>query len=153
MATDTAHPSTPSGASNPAAGESRDLCRAVLESKSADLLVLSLPGTAYQLHLKPGVPIASIATAPGKRIIGRVHGRSLRMHAAVAGGRFIEPVYGHPRIVQGTIAETDRDRNRVLVDMVIPAWLEVADGQQASDFAIGTLVNMYVESGMTFTPA
>jgi hypothetical protein len=140
MATDTAARTEP------------DVCRAILEAKSDEEIVLSLPGTSYRLHLKPTVPAASIATEIGKRIRGVVRGKAQRMHAAAAGGRFIEPVYGHPRIVQGTVLATDAAANRVLIEMVIPAWLEVADGQKASEFAPGTLVNMYVESGMTFTP-
>ena len=47
---------------------------------------------------------------------------------------------------------TDIERNRVLADVVVPMWLEVAPGQAASDFATGQLLNFYVQSGATFTP-
>jgi hypothetical protein len=129
-----------------------DVSRVVLESKSDELLVVSIPGTSYRLHLKPTVPAQAIAMSEGKRMRGVVRGKAQRMHAATAGGRFIEPVDGHPRIVQGTVLSIDPTNNRVLVEMVIPAWLDVAPGQKASEFAAGQLVNMYVESGMTFTP-
>lgn len=140
MATDTAARTEP------------DVCRAILEAKSDGEVVLSLPGTSYRLHLKPTVSAAAITTEIGKRIRGVVRGKAQRMHLAAAGGRFIEPVYGHPRIVQGTVLAVDTAANRLLIEMVIPAWLDVAEGQKASEFAPGTLVNMYVESGMTFTP-
>jgi hypothetical protein len=129
-----------------------DVCRVVLESKSPDQIVVSIPGTAYRLTVTPTVPVESITTAEGKRMKGILRGKAQRMHTAVAGGRFIEPVYGHPRIVQGTVVSVDPERNRVLVQIVVPAWFDVAEGQKASAFAAGQLVNMYVESGMTFTP-
>ncbi len=141
MATDTATNAAP------------DLCRVVLESKSDDQIVVSVPGTSYRLQLTPTVPAAAIATAEGKRLSGVIRGKAQRMHPAHAGGRFIEPVNGHPRIVQGTVIAVDPTHNRLLLQMVVPAWLDVVTGQKASDFAIGQMVNMYVESGMTFTPA
>ena len=129
-----------------------DLCRAILLEKSDDLVVLGLPGTSYRLHLRPTVPASSIATPIGKRIIGRICGKAQRMHPASAGGRFIEPVFGHPRIVNGTVVQVDAAGRRVLVDMVVPAWLTLAEGQSPSDLVPGQTVNMYVESGMRFEP-
>lgn len=140
MATDSATRSEP------------DVCRLVLEQKSDDQVVMSVPGTSYRLQFRPTVPASAIATAEGKRIRGIVRGKAQRMHAAHAGGRFIEPVSGQPRIVQGTVIAVDGGNNRLLIEMVIPAWLDVEPGQKASEFAVGQMVNMYVESGMTFTP-
>ncbi len=137
----------------PATHADADICRAVLESKSDDLVVLSLPGTSYRLHFKPTVPASAIMTAEGKRIRGRVCGKAQRIHPAQAGGRFIEPIYGHPRIVQGTVASVDAAGNRLLVEMVIPVWFSLERGQSANEFAVGQMINMYIESGMTFTPA
>ncbi|MDZ4755323.1 MAG: hypothetical protein SGJ11_12625 [Phycisphaerae bacterium] len=130
-----------------------DICKLVLVSKTDDVIVVSIPGTDYRLHLRPSVPASSIAAQEGKRIRGRVRGRALRIHGAAAGGRFIEPIYGHPRIVQGTVAVVDDRLNRLLVDMVIPVWLDLAEGQRATEFSVGQTVNMYVESGMIFVPA
>lgn len=131
-----------------------DICRAVLESVTRsgtdELVVLSIPGTSYRLHLR----LTGRATTPvGKRITGTIRGKAMRIHAATAGGQFIEPVDGHPRIVQGVVVTVDTAANRLLIDMAVPAWIVVAEGQLASDFGVGQTVNMYVESGMTFTPA
>lgn len=130
-----------------APGQANDLCRAMLESATDGLVVLTVPGTDYQLHL---VPVGRVATEPGKRVRGRIRGQALRLHVAQAGGKFIEPVYGHPRIVQGTVMAHGSDGASVLVDMVVPAWLSLEGDQRAADFPIGTMVNMYVASGMTF---
>jgi hypothetical protein len=132
------------------ASSANDICRAVLESKSSDRVEISIPGTSYRLQFTPVSPITGEV---GKRILGRVRGRALRLHAAQAGGKFIEPVYGHPRIVQGTIlgyGPRGASGDALLVDMAIPVWLSLDAGQTAGDFPVGTMVNMYVESGMTF---
>lgn len=129
-----------------------DLCRAVLLEVADGEVVLGLAGTSYRLRLRCAVPTAGLAAKLGKRIVGRVRGRAMRMHPAQGGGRFIEPVDGHPRIVNGTVVALDASGRRVLLDMVIPAWLELAEGQSNDDLTVGQLVNTYVESGMTFEP-
>ncbi len=117
-----------------------------------DKIVIGVPGTEYQLQLVSTVPSDAIATEVGKRIRGTIHARALRMHASSAGGRFIEPVWGPPRIVSGTVLGVDADQNRLLVDVSLPMWVAMHDGQQADAFTSGQMVNFYVESGTTFTP-
>jgi hypothetical protein len=149
----TASTTTPGDSPRTHAGNDPALCRAVLESKSDELVALSIPGTSYRLHVKPTVPASAIATEVGKRISGVLRGKAQRIHPAAAGGRFIEPVHGHPRIVQGSVTAIDAMSNRLLVTMVVPVWLDLEAGQVATEFTVGQMVNMYVESGMTFTPA
>lgn len=129
-----------------------DLARVRVERASDEQVVLSIPGSQYCLHLKPGASLAAFPTEPGRRASGVIHGKALRMHRASAGGTFIEPIEGHPRIVQGRVVAADLERNRLLIQVVIPIWLDVCEGQLASDFQTGDLVNFYAESGMTFTP-
>ena len=124
----------------------------VLKSVSDERLVLAVPGTDYELSLVPTVPASSIETPPGKRIRGTVTARALRIHAAIGGGRFIEPVYGAPRIVAGTVLVIREDERRVLVDAVVPMWVSWADEQDVAALQPGRLVNFYVESGTAFTP-
>jgi hypothetical protein len=46
----------------------------------------------------------------------------------------------------------DQASNRLLCDVVVPMWVEPFDGQQATEFTAGDMVNFYVQSGITFTP-
>jgi hypothetical protein len=58
--------------------------------------------------------------------------------------------------VQGTVYEVDGPNDRLLMDVVVPMWITVESevtGQVASDFAQGDLLNFYLESGTSFTPA
>ncbi len=125
------------------------MTRAVLQDMDGDKIILAIPATDYQLHL---VCNAKTEVRIGKRIQGVINVKALRMHKASAGGSFIEPIYGHPRIVQGRVSAIDLERNRVLCQVVVPMWVEPFDGQSAADLNTGDMVNFYVQSGATFTP-
>lgn len=141
----------PPTSTNPTA-DANDLARVRVDRAADTEVILSVPNTKYRLHLLPGAPLAAFPSEPGRRAKGVISGKALRMHRAVAGGSFIEPIEGHPRIVQGSVLAVDLDRNRVLIHAAVPMWLAVADGQLASDFQTGDMVNFYAESGMRFTP-
>ena len=134
---------------------SRDACSLVLLSiREGGELELGVPGTEYRLHLAcEGDPARLVPHPASKRVKGTVHGKALKLSKAHGGGRFIEPLWGHPRIVQGTVIESDAAGNRLLVDLAMPAWLTLEAGQSTAEFPRGTLVNMYLASGMTFRPA
>jgi hypothetical protein len=115
----------------------------------AGAFVLSVPGTEYVLDLVAG----GATSAPvGKRVNGVVSGRAQKLHRAHAGGEFIEPVEGHPRIVQGRVRETDPTGNRLLLQAVVPMWITLSADQSARSFLAGDIVNFYMESGVVFTP-
>ena len=130
------------------------ICHARLEESPTDGsggggFVISVPGTDYMLRLHLKGPTG---VAVGKRIAGVITGNAQKIHRAQAGGEFIEPVEGHPRIVQGRIRAIDAEGNRVLVHAVVPMWVTPAAGQSARDFHAGDFVNFYMESGVTFAP-
>lgn len=130
--------------------DANEIARLMLEEKTGSALVLKIPGTSYKLQLLTKADSESITTEPGKRIKGIIHAKAMQMHNAKAGGKFIEPIWGEPRIVSGTVSAIDESKNRLLVDVSIPMWVEVYEGQQATQFAVGQLVNFYVKSGMEF---
>ena len=132
--------------------ETDGIARGVLEELGDEHLVLAVPGTEYRLRLATTADGSTMASHLGKRIKGRIHATALRMHTAQAGGRFVEPVWGAPRIVSGTVLAVDEAKNRLLVDVAVPMWVTVADGQHATEFAEGQMVNFYVTSGTSFEP-
>lgn len=132
---------------------SQDIVRGVLESLSDQKVVISVPGTDYQLHLAPTVPASEIRVPIGKRVKGTIHAKALRMFVTSGGGRFIEPIWGEPRIVAGLVLAVDQANRRVLVHTGVPMWMTLEDRQPADMFKEGQLVNCYVQSGTRFTPA
>ena len=113
---------------------------------------VSVPSYAYRVDMVLDGDAAALATKVGKKVNGTVRGKALRAWQATAGGCFIEPVWGAPRIVQGRVLAVDVDANAVLLDLVFPAWISIEPSQSAGSWQTGDMLNFYVESGMRFTP-
>ena len=113
---------------------------------------VSIPSMAYRTELVLAGDAAALAGRVGKRVQGIVRGKAQRAWQAAAGGCFIEPVWGAPRIVQGRVLAVDLDANAVLLDLAFPAWVTLEASQNAGSFQTGDMLNFYVESGMSFTP-
>jgi len=109
----------------------------------------AVPGTGYRISL---VVPEDFDAPTGRRIRGRVRGHALRMHRTSAGGNFIEPLEGRPRIVQGTVLAIDPATDEVILDLVVPFRIAMAEGQSAKEFATGEMVNFYMHPGASFTP-
>lgn len=132
--------------------DTQGIARGILRSVSDDKIVLSISGTDYRLHLTPSVPAAQIIAPVGRPIHGVIDAVALRIHPAEGGGKFIEPIYGAPRIVAGVVLHADEINRRVLVDVSVPMWVSTQLGQDYSILGEGELVNFYVASGTRFTP-
>lgn len=112
-------------------------------------IVLGLPETDYQLHLQVDPPIPA-GTSP--HLAGTIHARARRVDVVHTGGRYIEPVYGRPRRLQGTIIAIDPIGNTLTVDGSCPIVCKLVAGQKTSRFNLGQLVSFDVERGATFEP-
>lgn len=109
---------------------------------------VSFPNSSYELHL---VPVSPISTAPGKRIIGTIHAKARRIDTVGSGGRYVEPVAGRPRRVQGVVISIDS--GQVIVDAGVPIHCTPTDPRQAAEqFQAGQFVSFDVLDGATFTP-
>lgn len=121
--------------------------KARLREHDADRLVLAPSGNAYELGF---IARGAIDSSIGQRVSGHVEAEALTVHAAEAGGRFIEPVQGQPRIVAGKIASIDAPNGRVLLDSVIPITLHLRTHSDLAQCVEGGFVNCHVESGALF---
>ncbi len=112
---------------------------------------LALLGTSYDLHLVPTTPIH---TQVGKRLVGTVRAQARRVDIVQSGGRYVEPVIGRPRRIQGSILAIDPEHNAILIDASLPIHCELTDPRQhAQDFAPGQFVSFDALDGATFTQA
>lgn len=115
----------------------------------AGYIVVSFPNTSYQTHL---VPTGPIRAAVGKRIVGVVRVKTRRVDSVVTGGRYVEPVYGKPRRVQGTVVGTDASANTITINAGIPMVCEIGDARQnAAQFKPGDLVTFDLPGEAVFT--
>ncbi|MFK7959910.1 MAG: hypothetical protein AB8G96_05225 [Phycisphaerales bacterium] len=127
--------------------------RAIIDSIEGSTITLALAHTDYRLSMQLTVDADRINVPVGKRIKGVVEADGMRFHAASGGGRFIEPVYGEPRIIAGTVLHVAPDAGQVLVDAAMPIWVRpIEETQDWSVFADRVLVTGYLKSGPTFTP-
>ncbi len=114
-------------------------------------IVVAFANTNYQMHLIPGAAVSGPADA---RVIGTIRVESRRVDAVNTGGKYVEPVFGRPRRVQGRVVSWNDGTRTLVVDAGMPIHLEMLDERQnPSDFGAGTLVSCDVLDGATFTPA
>ncbi len=112
------------------------------------MIVLGLPGTEYQLHLRVSNPLQTPAHRP---VSGKIVARAKRVDVVQTGGRFIEPIYGRPRRLQGAVVATNPGRSSITVDCgPCPFECVLTANQRAASFPIGALVSFDVESGAVF---
>ncbi|HYE02145.1 MAG TPA: hypothetical protein VD963_02800 [Phycisphaerales bacterium] len=120
-------------------------------SGKPEMVRLHVPGTNYELHLVPGGPLPGPA---GSKVVGRIEAAARRIDLVGAGGRYIEPVAGNPRRVQGMVIGVDEVGGRVIVNAGATVHLKPTDARQrAGQFEPGTMVSCDVLDGATFTPA
>ncbi len=122
--------------------------------------VLSVPGSNYRLYLRPesGAENA-IAAKLGRSVAAVVRVQARRVDVVGTGGRYIEPLFGRPRRVQGTVLEIDAAANALVINAggaiavdgaPMPIIVTVtAPGQRAEAFGVGSLVSMDVKEGGT----
>lgn len=111
---------------------------------------LLFPGTSYELHL---ILVSTAHDVPpeGKRIEGVIAAEARRLDLVGAGGRFVEPVYGRPRRVQGMVIGVHD--GRLVVNCGMPIHLALTDPRQAPEnYESGAMVACDVLDGATFMP-
>ena len=122
----------------------------VLDALEGDAMVLRIPETSYQIHLKvtdaPKTPV-------GKRISGMIQVQARRIDKVGTGGRYVEPVEGRPRRVQGSVIAVDPADRTITVSAGVPIVCRTDERQTPGDFEVGDFVTMGVNAGATFTPA
>ncbi|MBX2850730.1 MAG: hypothetical protein KTR15_03170 [Phycisphaeraceae bacterium] len=118
----------------------------VVDEVHADWLQVRMPGTDYRLRL---VPAEGLSAAVGDKVQGIVRAQALRMDVIPAGGRYIEPVQGRPRRIQGRAIGGNVANNEVYIKAGPGVVVTPMAPQRASDFSIGQMVSFDVRTGAT----
>lgn len=123
-------------------------------SGDAGSVTLSFPNLQYRTHLVLVGGAEHLRGRVGKRVEGRVRGSARRVDVVPGGGRFVDPVWGRPRRVQGRVVSIDAGSNSITVHAGLPIELKLTDARQrAAEFAEGDLVSCDVLRGATFEPS
>lgn len=114
-------------------------------------IVLGVPNTNYRLQLRCSQTLD--ASGIGKRLIGLITAEARRIDVVQTGGRFIEPVFGRPRRVQGSVVAADAANNTITVNAGVPITVAISDRRQKADqFVPGQVVSFDVLDGATIAP-
>lgn len=125
------------------------IARGVLEGVEPAHIVVSFANTSYQMHLIPTRPVKGEI---GKRITGVIRVDARRVDVVDTGGKYVEPVFGRPRRVQGRVLATSDSPRTIVVDAGMPVHLcPLDERQRPTDFLPGALVSCDVLDGARFT--
>ena len=139
-----------SEAAAPSSPTTPPIVSSVVDEVHSDWVQVRVPDTDYRLRL---VPKEGLSAAVGDKIDGVIRVQALKMMVIPAGGRYIEPVQGRPRRVQGKIVGGNTSLNEVYVKAGPGVVVTPLAPQRAGDFAIGQMVSFDVRDGATLETA
>ncbi|MCA9287825.1 MAG: hypothetical protein KDA05_04525 [Phycisphaerales bacterium] len=114
--------------------------------------VLTFPNTSYELHLEAAIGDKAGTLNEGSKTLGTIRAEAQRIDIVRTGGRYVEPLAGRPRRVQGMVIAVEGDR--LVVDAGVPFHVLPTDPRQkAGDFQVGDFVSFDVKRGATYEPA
>ncbi|MCA9300224.1 MAG: hypothetical protein KDA28_14220 [Phycisphaerales bacterium] len=124
------------------------LARGTLDATGDGHLTMAVPNSSYRIRMAGPTPKAEV----GKRLVGRVSGHARRIDVVESGGRYIEPVYGSPRRIQGRVVAIEQ--NAIVVHAGIPIHCMPTDARQnPAQFEIGDFVALDLMDGVSFVEA
>ena len=135
-----------SQAATPSSPTTPPVVSAVVDEVHADWLQVRVPDTDYRLRL---VPAQGFSAQVGDKVSGVIRAQALRMDVIPAGGRYIEPVQGRPRRIQGRVVGGNVANNEVYIKAGPGVVVTPMAPQRAGDFSIGQLVSFDVRTGAT----
>jgi len=125
-----------------------EVCGIVTE-QSDDQITLSIPHTDYQFQLTMSSDSGSAEI--GEKVFGRIEAKAGgRIDVCQAGGNFIDPVYGRPRIMQGRVLSVSAGSDRLVIRAGVILHLTVKPPQRADQFEPGSTVRCAIERGAWF---
>jgi len=114
-------------------------------------VVLSFPNTSYQTVLDVQGDVSELRSRVGQWVMGRILAQARRVDQPQAGGRKIDPCYGTPTRVMGTVVGIDPVANVLVVDAGAPVVLTLrARGQKAQQFGDAEFVACDILPGARF---
>ena len=124
----------------------------IVEAIQDNLVTLAAPPTNYRnaFVLKSGnCPALTV----GERIRGTIHAPAWKVDRVDLGGNYVEPLFGRPRRMQGTILATNPATNELTVQVGYEVTVKLPERYSAADFQPGQRVGWDNIEIPTFEPA
>ena len=122
----------------------------VVRSVGAGTIAINPAGTTYEVHLKLD---GASALAAGTVVRGIIQVKGRKVWTVSAGGNFVTPITGEPRVVQGRVMRADAAR--LVVQAGLSVTVELPQEATAYDLVngpvgVGSLVNITLFPGASF---
>ena len=122
----------------------------VVESVENGLVTLRVPGSNYRNSFK--VVGAAAGLTPGSRVRGAIHAPAWKVDRVELGGNYVEPLFGRPRRMQGTILAVNPSANELTVQVGYEATVKLPTGARADSFKPGERIGWDNIEIPTFQP-
>ena len=97
-------------------------------------------------------PETAAALKPGAHVRGTIHAPAWKVDRVELGGNYVEPLYGRPRRMQGTILAVNPQTNELTVQVGYEATVRLPERYQAADYHRGQRVGWDNLEPPTFEP-
>ncbi len=109
----------------------------IVDAVEDGTITLKTPGNNYRTSFK----VAGVSgLKAGDRVTGTIHAPAWKVDRVELGGNYVEPLFGRPRRMQGTILSVNTSTNELTVLTAYEVVVKLPDRYQASQFAPGTRV-------------
>src|SRR3954467_4658742 len=115
------------------------MAKFVVDSVSDGMVTLKVPNLNYRNSFAISSEAAA-GLAPGARVRGRIHAPAWKVDRVELGGNYVEPLYGRPRRMQGTILSVNTAANQLTVQVGYEATVQMPERYKAESFKVGERV-------------
>lgn len=109
----------------------------IVESVQDGFVTLKTPNNNYRNSFK--LP-EGVTLVPGQRVTGTIHAPAWKVDRVDFGGNYVEPLFGRPRRMQGTILSVNTGTNELTVLTAYEVTVKLPARYNVANFAVGTRV-------------
>ncbi len=124
----------------------------IVESIQDNLITLAAPPSNYRNTFTLKSENASVLTI-GERVRGTILAPAWKVDRVDLGGNYVEPLFGRPRRMQGTILSNNPAANELTVQVGYEVTVKLPDRYKAADYLPGERVGWDNIEIPTFQPA
>lgn len=110
-----------------------------VESVDADLVTLKVSGNNYRNQFKMAEADKAKVVA-GKRVLGTIHAPAWKADIVKLGGNYVEPLFGRPRRMQGTVLAVNVPNNELTVHVGYDVTVQLPAKYKVADFPVGARI-------------
>ena len=123
----------------------------IVDSVENGTITLRVPGMNYRNSF--AIKGNGDGLSPGSRVHGTIHAPAWKVDRVELGGNYVEPLFGRPRRMQGTILAVNPASNELTVRVGYDATVKLPEKYRAADFQVGQRVGWDNIDVPTFEPA